>query len=300
MVHVATTQCHWAQPLIQRFCFVVALLFAFGQAVCACANDAETLRVETEVFADRKDEPIARSLTLFSSKVAWDFLDTAVLEKDGSDSKSIHSEAFDGEIILHDPTRERVLLIDPLRKVKTSVDTIQLERLRISLSKWARTSDDKLICWAGGPHFENSVHESVDTIELVGPRVQYRIEVTDAPTQKIADQYRQFADTAILIRALLHPGGIPPFPRLELNKRIASEAKLPTSVTLQIDSRSSLITSGLSSVMQRHLHSSHRIHPGLRADDIQRIANAEACMAIAEEVSLAAYTETEYTETEKK
>jgi hypothetical protein len=258
------------------------------------------LRVETEVFADRKDEPIARSLTLFSSKVAWDFLDTAVLKKDGSASKSIHSEAFDGEIILHDPTRERVLLIDPLRKVKTSVDTIQLERLRISLSKWARSSDDKLICWAGGPHFENSVHESVDTIELVGPRAQYRIEITDAPTQKIADQYRQFADTAILVRALLHPGGIPPFPRLELNKRIASEAKLPTSVTLQIDSRSSLITSGLSSVMQRHLHSSHRIHPGLRADDIQRIADAEACMAIAEEVSLAAYTETDYTKTEKK
>ena len=155
------------------------------------------------------------------------------------------------------------------------------------------TSKDKLICWAGGPHFDNSFHESVNTFELVGPRAQYRIEVTDAPTQKIADQYRQFADTAILLRALLHPGGIPPFPRMELNKRIASEIKLPTSVTLQIDPGGSLITSGLSSVMQRHLHSTHRIHPGLRADDLQRIADAEACMAIAEEVSLAAYTETE-------
>ena len=281
------------RPLIRTFFLVFAVLFSFGQAICTRGNDIDTLRVETDVFADRKDVPIARSLTLFSGTVAWDFLDTASLDKNSPDTQSTHSEAFDGEIILHDPTRERVLLIDPRRQVKTSIDTIQLERLRISLSKWARTSKDKLICWAGGPHFDNSFHESVNTFELVGPRAQYRIEVTDAPTQKIADQYHQFADTAILLRALLHPGGIPPFPRLELNKRIASKVKIPVSVTLQIDPRGTLITSGLSSVMQRHLHSTHRIHPGLLADDLKRIADAEACMAIAEEVSLAAYTETE-------
>ena len=33
--------------------------------------------------------------------------------------------------------------------------------------------------------------------------------------------------------------------------------------------------------------------PALRADDLQRIADAEACMAIAEEVSLAEYTQAE-------
>jgi len=264
---------------------------SFGQVVFA--TDPEALRVETDVFADRDDVPIAHSLTLFSSQVAWDFLDTTPAEKKTSDSESEDSKAFNGEIVLHDPTRERVLLIDPLRQVKTSIDSIQLERLRVSLSKWARTSDDKLLCWAGGPHFENGIQESLDAIELVGPRVQYRIETTDAPSQEIAGQYRQFADTAILLRALLHPGGIPPFPRMALNKQLASKAKLPTSVTLEIDSRGSLVPSGLSSMMQRHLCSVHRIHPALRADDLQRIADAEACMAIAEEVSLAEYTQAE-------
>ncbi|MEC8738077.1 MAG: hypothetical protein VXX91_07590, partial [Planctomycetota bacterium] len=129
--------------------------------------------------------------------------------------------------------------------------------------------------------------------ELVGPRVQYHIKTTDAPSQEIASQYRQFADTALLLRALLHPGGIPPFPRLAINKRIAAEAKLPASVTLQIDSRGSLVTAGLSSMMQRHLNSVHRIHPALRADDLERIADAEACMAVAEEVTLAEYTQAE-------
>ena len=288
---MVTTQCHWVRHLTRAFCPVIVFLLSFGQVVFA--TDPEALRVETDVFADRDDVPIAHSLTLFSSQVAWDFLDTTPAEKKTSDSESEHSKAFNGEIVLHDPTRERVLLIDPLRQVKTSIDSIQLERLRVSLSKWARTSDDKLLCWAGGPHFENGIQESLDAIELVGPRVQYRIETTDAPSQEIAGQYRQFADTAILLRALLHPGGIPPFPRMALNKQIASKAKLPTSVTLEIDSRGSLVPSGLSSMMQRHLCSVHRIHPALRADDLQRIADAEACMAIAEEVSLAEYTQAE-------
>lgn len=288
---MVTTQCHWVRHLTRAFCPVIVFLLSFGQVVFA--TDPEALRVETDVFADRDDVPIAHSLTLFSSQVAWDFLDTTPAEKKTSDSESEDSKAFNGEIVLHDPTRERVLLIDPLRQVKTSIDSIQLERLRVSLSKWARTSDDKLLCWAGGPHFENGIQESLDAIELVGPRVQYRIETTDAPSQEIAGQYRQFADTAILLRALLHPGGIPPFPRMALNKQLASKAKLPTSVTLEIDSRGSLVPSGLSSMMQRHLCSVHRIHPALRADDLQRIADAEACMAIAEEVSLAEYTQAE-------
>ena len=288
---MVTTQCHWVRHLTRAFCPVIVFLLSFGQVVFA--TDPEALRVETDVFADRDDVPIAHSLTLFSSQVAWDFLDTTPAEKKTSDSESEHSKAFNGEIVLHDPTRERVVLIDPLRQVKTSIDSIQLERLRVSLSKWARTSDDKLLCWAGGPHFENGIQESLDAIELVGPRVQYRIETTDAPSQEIAGQYRQFADTAILLRALLHPGGIPPFPRMALNKQLASKAKLPTSVTLEIDSRGSLVPSGLSSMMQRHLCSVHRIHPALRADDLQRIADAEACMAIAEEVSLAEYTQAE-------
>lgn len=285
------TQRHWASHLVKTFCPVIVFMFSFGEAVFA--NDAEALRIETDVFADRDDIPIARSLTLFSSKVAWDFLDTKPAGNKTSDSESDHSKAFNGEIVLHDPTRERVLLIDPLRQVKTSIDSIQLERLRVSLAKWAQTSDDKLLCWAGGPHFENSIHESNNEIELVGPRVQYHIKTTDAPSQEIASQYRQFADTALLLRALLHPGGIPPFPRLAINKRIAAEAKLPASVTLQIDSRGSLVTAGLSSMMQRHLNSVHRIHPALRADDLERIADAEACMAVAEEVTLAEYTQAE-------
>ena len=56
------TQRHWASHLIKTFCPVIVFMFSFGEAVFA--NDAEALRIETDVFADRDDIPIARSLIL--------------------------------------------------------------------------------------------------------------------------------------------------------------------------------------------------------------------------------------------
>jgi len=256
------------------------------------ANEADTLRVETEVFAEHDDSvPLAHSLTLFNRDVAWDFLD--VTETDSEDVTDKNIAGFGGEIILHDPARERVVLIDPRRNVRTSVDAIQLERLSVSLANWARQSDDKLICWAGGPAFGEGVQEVDGCLELIGPRVCYRVEATDAPSQAMADRYRRFADTAILLRAMLHPGGVPPFPRLELNRRLAMAGSLPAAVTLETEPRGGLSAAALTGVLQRTLRSTHRIHPALRSDDLQRIANAEARMAAAEEVSLARYTKAE-------
>lgn len=253
------------------------------------ADEPDSLRVETEVFDENDDGvPLAHSLTLFARDVAWDFLN---ISHTGSDTTSNKRDAgFGGEIILHDPARERVVLIDPRRNIRTTIDAIQLERLSVSLANWARQSDDKLICWAGGPAFGEGVQIKDEGFELIGPRVHYRVEATSAPTQEMADRYRRFADTAILLRAMLHPGGVPPFPRLEINRKLAAAGRLPAAVTLETEPRGGLSAAALTGVLQRTLRSVHRIHPALRSDDLQRIANAEARMAAAEEVSLASYT----------
>jgi len=120
------------------------------------------LRVESELFAAGGEEPVAHSLTLFHGGVAWDFLE---LVDDDTRVATI------GEIVLHDPARERVVVIDPIRHVKTQVDMIRLERLSVSLAKWARSNDDRLVRWAGGPDFASGFTEEDERIELVGPRV---------------------------------------------------------------------------------------------------------------------------------
>jgi len=246
-------------------------LVAATLAWSAAAGESLEMRVESEVFADGGATPVARSLTLFRDGLAWDFLD---------------GPGGDGEIVLHDPARERVVVIDVRRNVKTEVDALRLERLSVSLAAWARRSDDRLVRWAGGPEFAPEPGADEGTLRLAGPRVRYEIVADDAPSADAAETYRRFADTAILLRALLHPGGLPPFPRLALNKRVAESGGIPGSVTLEIDARAALL-----GARPQVLRSVHKVHPRLLASDCDRIEDAEARIALAEAVDLTAFVE---------
>jgi len=250
------------------------LLAVCGASVAQAAEE-RGFRVESEVFANNAEEPIARSLTLFRDGIAWDFLEPAA-SKGGGEAAC--------EIVLHDPARERVVLVDPARNLKTQIDSIRLERLSVSLASWARKSDDRLVRWAGGPDFGEGMTESDDRIELVGPRVRYAIEFATPPTPEAAGLYRRFADTAILLKALVRPGGLPPFPRLAINRRVAAAGGIPTEVSLEIDSRVALVTGRADS-----LRCVHKFHPRLLAGDLSRIEEAESRVAVATQVELAEF-----------
>ena len=231
------------------------------------------MRVESEIFVDHGDEPVAKSLTIFRDGFAWDFLDGK-------------TPGESGEIVLHDPARERVVVIDTSRNVKTEIDSLRLERLSVSLAAWARRSDDRLIRWSGGPGFDEGSQEHDDSLELSGPRVRYVVGFAMAPSAEAAETYRHFADTALLLKAMLHPGGIPPFPRLAINRRIAAAGGIPKSVTLEFDARGPLIGG-----RPRVLRSVHKVHPRLLSSDLERVEDAEARVAVAESVDLATYGE---------
>jgi hypothetical protein len=248
-------------------------LLAVCTAPPASAAEERGFRVESEVFVNGGEEPIARSLTLFRDGIAWDFLEPSTAKGGGE---------LAGEIVLHDPARERVVLVDPLRNLKTQIDSIRLERLSVSLASWARKSDDRLVRWAGGPDFGEGMTESDDRIELVGPRVRYAIEFATPPTAEAAGIYRRFADTAILLKALVRPGGLPPFPRLAINRRVAAAGGIPTAVSLEIDSRAAMVTGRADT-----LRCVHKFHPRLLAGDLSRIEEAESRVAIATQVELA-------------
>lgn len=243
------------------------------------ADDASrVLRVESEVFVEGDVEPVTRSLTLFCNGVIWDFC-----EPPGA-GDSTDGDGPRGEIVLHDPARERVVLIDPVRNVKTQVDAIRLERLGVSLASWARRSDDRLVRWAGGPDFGDGFKEEDSRLELVGPRARYEVVHAAAPSPEAAVMYGKFADTAILLKALLQPGGIPPFPRLAINRRVAAAGGIPSVVRLEIDPRMAMLAS-----RPDRLRSVHKVYPRLLAGDLGHIEEAEARMALAETVDLAVF-----------
>ncbi|MFM7136246.1 MAG: hypothetical protein ACKO1M_04130 [Planctomycetota bacterium] len=272
--------------MIRRTRRCVSLLVATVSLPLAAGEPSEprafpeplTMRVESDLFSDGGDEPVARSLTLFDGGVAWDFLELPT----GKDQPEAGMQLV--EIVLHDPARERVVVIDPVRRVKTEIPLIRLERMSVSLAKWARSSDDRLVRWAGGPDFTSNFAEEEETLVLSGPRVRYAVTLAAAESPEAAVTYRQFADTAILLKALLHPGGIPPFPRLALNRRLEAEAAIPSEVTLEIDPRLAIVAGGAA-----RLRSVHKSHPRLLAADRRLIADAEAHVAGAESVDLAAF-----------
>lgn len=281
MVSRRTAHRWWSPPPIRP-----VLLAA---AVCACTTavvHAEpdgspgdpVMRVESELFAADDDEPVARSLTLFRDGVAWDFLELPSGE-DGGSMRLV-------EIVLHDPARDRVVVIDVVRDVKTQVESVRLERLSVSLASWARGEDDRLVRWAGGPDFEAGLTETETTLELSGPRVRYAVAHAPAPSKEAAVAYRAFADTALLLRALLQPGGLPPFPRLALNRRLEAAEAIPCEVTLEIASRFASLGGRAEKVTCRH-----RVHPRLLGQDEAKIDDAAARSAAARPVALAAFVE---------
>ena len=268
---------------VVRFVVLMVVFMAASWVAIARSDGGDgqpcQLRVESELFADGGDEPVAHSLTLFYEGVAWDFL-----ELPDAAGKS----AVIGEIVLHDPARERVLVIDPARQVKTQVDLIRLERLSVSLAKWARTNDDRLVRWAGGPDFTAGFTEHDDRLELVGPRVKYAVAYEEAPCTEAAVTYRQFADTAILLKALMQPGGIPPFPRLAVNRWLEDAGAIPSEVMLEIDPRLSALGG-----RPERLRCVHKVHPRLLAGDLKRIEDAKHHVAAAEPVDLATFVDRE-------
>jgi hypothetical protein len=265
-------------PWYATACLLAAALFSFATATSRGDESEAVLRVESEVFVDGEKEPVARSLTLFRNGLAWDFLEQPKAAGKGESNLT--------EIVLHDPVRERAVVVDPKRNLKTQIDSLRLERLSASLSAWARKSDDRLVRWAGGPDFGDGFREEDSKLELVGPRVRYEVEFAAADSEDDAQRYRRFADTAMLLKALLHPGGIPPFPRLAINRRVAALCGIPATVTLEIDSKAALV-----GARPQVLRSVHKVHPRLVAGDLQRIEDAEAHIAVAEQVDLAAFME---------
>jgi hypothetical protein len=251
-------------------------LFAVGAGHAA---DGVALRVESEVFVDDTGEPASRSLTLFDGETTWDFLAASA----GKDEAAA-GVAGCRQIILHDPARERLVALDPRLKVKTQIDCLRLERLSASLGKWARSADDKLIRWAGDVDIGSGIVARDGAIELKGPRVCYTVEYADAPSPAAADAYRGFADTAILLKALLQPGGLPPFPRLAINRHVAATGGIPSEVRLELGGPLPLL--GASSAT---LRSVHRTLSGITDADRRQIDDAAALMAVAEELDLAGF-----------
>jgi hypothetical protein len=256
------------RPLVMTLLSLCIGTAAMGGVLLAGEAGGE-MRVESRVFEDENEQPIGRSLALFANDVVWDFLE--LTDADGNLQLA--------EVVLHDPLRERTVLVDPRRNVKVELDKLTLDRLRVSLASWARTADDPVIRWAASSRVEDGIrHEHTDgsAIVLSGPKVRYVVRYEKAASPAAAENYQRFADVSLLVKALVNPGGLPPYPRMAINRRLARESAIPSEVILTLAGGLPLVGELPGGVGEKVLRSEHRTHPRLLAEDRRRIADASA------------------------
>jgi hypothetical protein len=227
---------------------------------------AEEFRVESDVFIGDQKEPIARSVTLFSSGLVYDF-----------------PRLGPKEITVFDPARGRFVLLDPERKVKTTVATQELLELAAAMKVHAKDLTGAF-AFAANPKFEEHLDADTDWLTLSSPVLTYRARCMSPEVAAAADRYRQFADWYARLNAT-RPGSLPPFARMELDRAIAERQQVPLEVELTVEPERRFVGRRLV------VRSRHHFNWRLSNTDRQQIDTAGNYMAGFESVSVSVYRE---------
>jgi hypothetical protein len=192
------------------------LLVGVFSLLLAASAVAEEFRVETDIFLGDQKEPLAQNVTLFSSGLVYDFPRTGP-----------------EEITVFDPSRGRFVLLDPKRKIKTTVTTQELLELAAAMKVHARELEGAF-AFAANPEFDEEMDDNTGWLTLSSPLLTYRAHCTTPKLPSAVTSYRSFADWYARLNAT-RPGSLPPFARMELNRAIAQRDQVPEEVELTVE-----------------------------------------------------------------
>jgi hypothetical protein len=235
----------------------------------AATVGAEEFRIASRVFLGEKPEPISTTITLFDGETVYDFVShsprIAVFRKPAG--------AAEG----------RFILIDPSRELRTELGTERIRQFATGLKVWCASQDDPLLRFYGSPRFTEQWDPREGLLTLDGARMRYRLQTEPMPSRPVSLQYREFCDWYARLNAMLHPGSLPPFARLELNAALSKYQVMPREVRLTIPADKSHHKEDLL------LRSEHTVTWRLSKEDRDRIDRAGKYLVQFKEVDLATY-----------
>lgn len=240
--------------------FLVLLVVGLPQPVAA-----ENFRIENKVFLNNDKEPITESCTIFFEDVVYDFLEKPP------------------EITLFDKARQRFVLLDPRRKVRTELSMDEILQLNEKLKQTALRQSDPLFKFLAEPQFEERIDEKTHELVLESPFQTYRVTAVEADTEAIAHQFRESSDWLCRLNTRLNPGSRLPFPRMYLADLLEKRKQVPTQILLTARSSKGLPFQKVT------LRSEHRIVRGLIRTDRERITQAGQYLAVFQSVNFAEY-----------
>ncbi len=224
---------------------------------------AEEFRVVSKVFSGKDDTAISESTTLFADDRVYDFLSSP------------------NEITVFDFPRGRIVLLDLNRKLRTELTTDKLNEFTDQLRNRASRQTDALLKFAANPKFDES-HPEGDR-QFSSAHMTYRVHPTNPDNTNVVHQYRMFSDWSARLNSMIHPGAMPPFPRLAVNAALEQAGEVPESVELTLAAQNHLV--GKPTV----LRSEHELTTRLLSTDRKRIDEAGRDLVNFPEVSMEEY-----------
>lgn len=242
-------------------CLVITMTQAMAQevaqtsAVAVGSSVRPSFRVETDIFEGTEPKPQSQHLMLFDSGVVYDL-----------------PAGVGTTITVFDPSRERVVLLHKLQKVKTSISTESLIRISAQIHAAALESNagDSL-----GLEAKVKVTESPDTYAIAFSDTTYTATTQKANNPSFAKQYSDFTVWACRLN-LARQIGSPPFARITLAEYLSGEGLLPQQIKLEV--RRGLKT--------RIFRAEHLFVGRLSDQDRQKISEVTAMIADYQEVDL--------------
>ncbi len=231
---------------------------------CAMVAAADDFRVETKVFGAKDKAPRSQNLTLFHAGYVYDYLPEPE------------------RVAVFDRAHGRFILLDPVRKLKVEIKTDDVLVFSKRFHAWAAKNQNAFMQFAADPQFEVKFTEDGD-LTLASPYLTYTLETVPARSEERADQYREFCDWYARFNAMIHVGSTPPFPRLAVNRELATRTLVPTSVSLTIPAQPTLGVRAVS------LRTEHHVSWRLLQRDLDKISETANHLAVFETVTLAEF-----------
>jgi hypothetical protein len=215
-----------------KACFLPCFLVLLASLVVTVR--AEDFRIDTKVYLAEETEPISQNVTLFHEGLVYDFLtepkQVAIFRKLSSTESGT------------------LIVLDVTRKLRTDLTTEEILLYTRGLQDLATTHKDPLLKFSANPDFKETFDERETTLTLSSERMKYRL-LTIPCSESASQQYKEFSDWYVRAAARMHPGFLPPFPRLMVNAALARHQVVPGEVHLEIPA-----TSGHPALIVRSVH----------------------------------------------
>lgn len=201
------------------------------------------------------------STTIFRAGRVYDVLDTP------------------SEVIIFDPPRNRFVILDSTRKVKTELTTDQVDAFCQRIRAEALTTNDPLAQFLAAPNFDESYDDSTGELTLSNPWLTYKVKTVAPQSPEMARQYFAYVQWQTKLNTALRAGSLPPFARVALNTALENRGRIPIEVH---------VTRQNPQVSRKPitLRSEHRIQTRILASDASKVDEADRHLATFAALSL--------------